>query len=122
MRSAVQYSYHRFLEPLRLPGAPAHAPEELDQIARLVSLSSTAEAVQETFAFKADYGRDVYDFFVNFIRHERISAARGNTCCIILVGRFLVCVYNAALLANVASFSVNDGKVNMYVQRIVLSG
>lgn len=70
----------------------------------------------------ADHGRDVYDFLVHFIRRERIPAARGNTGGVVLVGWSLACVWIAALLANVASFPVDDVKVETYVRRVVLYG
>ncbi|KAL1945179.1 hypothetical protein VTO73DRAFT_2799 [Trametes versicolor] len=102
------------------PGARPHSPEELAHLTRLGSSPSTAGAAQETSAVMADHGRDVYDFLVDFIHRQRIPAARGNTGGVVLVGWSLACVWITAFLANVASFPVDDVKVDTYVRRVVL--
>ncbi|OSD08611.1 hypothetical protein PYCCODRAFT_1448798 [Trametes coccinea BRFM310] len=102
------------------PGASPYTDHERATITRLYNSPRSPTTEVEMAAILTAHGRDVYDFLVDYVAHERIPPAKGCQGGIILVGWSLGATSITALLANLKSYPVGAVSLDTYVRRVIL--
>ncbi|TFK94529.1 alpha/beta-hydrolase [Polyporus arcularius HHB13444] len=102
------------------PGATSYTPEERAVLEDALT-SDPATARGQLLAYARERAREVYTLLVQFVADNDIPPAQpeANEGGIVIVGWSFGTNWMTSLLANVASFPVNDVELAKYVRRVV---
>ncbi len=105
------------------PGATSYTPEERAVLEDALT-SDPATARGQLLAYARERAREVYTLLVQFVADNDIPPAQpeANEGGIVIVGWSFGTNWMTSLLANVASFPVNDVELAKYVRRVVFHG
>ncbi|KAI0702380.1 alpha/beta-hydrolase [Cerioporus squamosus] len=104
------------------PGATPYTPEERIVLEGALK-SDPATARKQLLAYAKERAREVYTLLAQFVADNDIPPRRpepANEGGIVLVGWSFGTIWMTSLLANVASFPVNDVELGKYIRRVIL--